>query len=846
MGSPISHNNSQNTDRVDAASQPGVEPPREESNVLDDVVMSIEMNTLPQTPPTPTTPDKIFEGSGTITGPVNDGIPPPDTRENESGALGLTLLKRQDSDLKSEGKTESQERLSIRGRISRVMKWIRGNIEATTMGTIESTFRNGCMKVGNLAFKLFETIKEGVEPKFYSRKVATEKQKAKLFGETSNKKDYSQHRHHLAARARLVKIEDNYNKSLPPPSFEKVFQKSYKNHLRGLGPTPKASELEKQIHLFLEDKKEPSSPDQYRKNNVPADSGDDLLKKAYENEGVKQTLETGEPSIEQQIENRFYVIKEKEERSSPLIKTLTKPDAAILQSTETESQQSTPLFEDNPVASEAEIFINKAFADEGMQNLLIQDLEENALSKQMFKLDYGTPLLGRVKRPGNWWWQSVRDTNLGAIREALSNDIYRHMGRSQKLYLVESSYETGEKKLLLQSTLFENFSTFEGDVTSPDPERIEGYFQENTIEWKNPDTGEVMRVPLVEQELADVHMAANALGDRDKWGRGMKNIGKGVTNDSTVKGEVDYHAHIENIDSGKGLEGTPGRIMSLVMTDRMTHQNLSNDGTIRQPDKLIDRWKNLFYKNSTAFSDTSLTTKIRSAIKLVRNKENFIKIFDEYIQQFSEKGDLDFAKELQSDKARFLERIEYHEKVFGNRLEMTHDELALLDNLEKLTSPTDSTLGEGANEVRLSHLRVRPESRQEWEMSEQDGQCIYQPVDRKNKNKDIDKQKTVPHTYTEEQAYVAKNILTPSLPEGAEVKLTSIDKKGKKFQLQIIIPKGEVSKAANNLSEDTVRDLKGLPPLTDQQKAQREKGEVRDRMLFEQQFGALGSTPKDK
>lgn len=410
-----------------------------------------------------------------------------------------------------------------------------------------------------------------------------------------------------------------------------------------------------------------------------------------------------------------------------------------------------------------------------IQDEKAQIVFQKFIKTHFIKLDYKDPKLGEiVTRPG--MVTSIRNVNLGAVKEALANDLYTLFGvPSQKLTLVESTYNTGQPKLLLKGTEVrgvkgEKFHDFSANIPKfGSKEKREAYLEKNQVVVDGKS------VPIDTQELATLQMVTLLFGDRDKFGSEGKNVGFIVSQDK---------AHIRNIDPGKSFEEAQA-----FCTDRMNHKNLSNDGSFTQPHQTIENLEHLYYKNLTIASDTALSEKINAMNQILDKYMEALEVVNQYIDKFGgsehtgEKDPLNFKAELESTKQRLINRVEDFRAVFGERLNMTPDELDLLDNFEKLTSETVSsvTFGKPPREVQLQHLKKV--GRVEWQMKEEGGNCVFSTV----------------------QAHPAKKI-SKSVEwlrsQGVDVKLTL---SGKKNIIVVTIPKNQVN---GMLTEEEIRDFK--------------------------------------
>lgn len=315
----------------------------------------------------------------------------------------------------------------------------------------------------------------------------------------------------------------------------------------------------------------------------------------------------------------------------------------------------------------------------------------------------------------------VRDMNLGAIKEALANDIYEAWGfGGQNLRIRHSQYQNGQSKLLLdgaevQGRLGEAFSTLEGQIKY-------GQLVGNCV---RDEEGRLY--PLDSGELGRAKVKSLLTGDFDKVGSRGGNLGFIVENGQ---------AKLKNIDPGKALEekyeitqdddGYRLTYRAFGKTDRMTQRNLHTDLSFDQPLETVKDKAANGYKNFTIFDDTLLSEKLQGMKDVLDHWGQTRFIFQEYIRAFDGSdgnADLSFKRELEETFNRLSNRKQYFEEVLSERLgilELGPEKLDFLDNLEKLTSDTVDHVGPDSDFVGLRHLRVIPESRKEWHMIKKD------------------------------------------------------------------------------------------------------------------------------
>lgn len=336
--------------------------------------------------------------------------------------------------------------------------------------------------------------------------------------------------------------------------------------------------------------------------------------------------------------------------------------------------------------------------------------------------------------------EPIRQKNLGAVLEALSNDLMialersKHPDqqiRSQKLKLIQTQYEEVDgktyPKLLLDSTdLGKNFKTLR-ELNAIKDGRIPN--QEVIHEGKT--------YKLDSQQLASGYIKFLLFGDRDKVGSRGDNLGVILEND---------RAFLANIDTGKSLNPKPNlsnadrpqrfdydskieylfdlaiftlRYFFIGQTDRMLHQNVRSNLTFETPKETIrDRFAGT-YPNYSIFLDTTLSERVQGWKEVRENWAEVKEVFKAYQKEFGEdKGeDLNFSTELQETFNRLVERKMHFEEVLGTRVSLSNQELDVLDNIEKLTSETTNRAGSKSNPIKLRHLAIKPSSRKEWNMA---------------------------------------------------------------------------------------------------------------------------------
>lgn len=407
-----------------------------------------------------------------------------------------------------------------------------------------------------------------------------------------------------------------------------------------------------------------------------------------------------------------------------------------------------------------ELFVNSdqpfTYLLDNIQSHILR--EENNIKFQKIhyiKLDYNDPnKAGLVKIPKdraqggiffvkiyhrNSTAGTIKEKNLSAVTEVLSNDIFQALGiASQKLKIIDAQYNDGSHKFLLDGTHAsgpkdEPFSTFLGKIRS-------GRLKGNCV--IDPITKE--EIPVDEKDLAVTKITALLMGDFDKIGFKGANIGYVIKMEDGKK-----IAKLMNIDPGKSLEmiedlspskensSTIGYFIKKLLyplkfylvgkTNRMTQHNIHNDFSFDQPNTTIPDIISRGYKNFTIFDDTTLVEKMEGVKRIKQEWEKVEDIFNEYEKVLKVKStnpdgsvcpELDFVDEIIKMRALLEARKDYILEVFADRINLTNPELTVLDHLEKLTSPTRDRFRSKLKTFKLKHLQVNPKQRKEWKLQE--------------------------------------------------------------------------------------------------------------------------------
>lgn len=306
---------------------------------------------------------------------------------------------------------------------------------------------------------------------------------------------------------------------------------------------------------------------------------------------------------------------------------------------------------------------------------------------------------------------SADAASAGAVAEACANDLSHLLGiPTQELYLRESTYTDGHRKLMLEGRFAEGYSDFDrylrdGRLVFEDGRRIEN--------------------------IGSYKVLFMVMGDRDAVGSRAQN--KGCVGNKFFA-----------IDPGHSLEGNRLKID----TDfSFTRPGIHGDGG---------------FKNYTIFDDTPRAEKFRGVLMLrdLKASGNVERLFDDYGNTFNDDGsrlDKSIRERLGEMQQEFTEQSDEVLRIFDSQLQMYDGVKAIAEadglteaestqlsegaieleaNLEKLTSPEVRTTSEHG-EVELRHLEVPPSSRHRWKGSIENGKMVFNletPVGRREQD----------------------------------------------------------------------------------------------------------------
>ena len=290
------------------------------------------------------------------------------------------------------------------------------------------------------------------------------------------------------------------------------------------------------------------------------------------------------------------------------------------------------------------------------------------------------------------------DVNVGAVSEALANDLMRVTGiNAQALSLSLGKYADGKPKFLLQAEVAEGYHDLEdGDEANRNIIQ-DGYLAKG----------------VGIKDLAKWKIAFLLFGDRDAVGSHAQNKGFIRNKD----GSRTFFA----IDPGKTLAGNP----------RVLHDDFSFDRSIT--DK-ASKW----FENFTVFDDFKRSEKFAGVLVLAKEdlRTRYAALFRSYEDKMSDlrgNGMIDAklcnAILMRLDKMRteLFAQYDHVMQVFRPQLNLYNDvrrqtgseELAkqaidALDLMEKLSSPTSTVSSDKANAKQLDYRRILPGKRIPW------------------------------------------------------------------------------------------------------------------------------------
>ena len=315
----------------------------------------------------------------------------------------------------------------------------------------------------------------------------------------------------------------------------------------------------------------------------------------------------------------------------------------------------------------------------------------------------------------NFRLTSAKDASTGAVAESFANDLTRLLGvPAQELSIIRGQYSDGTPKLMLTAKFADGYKDFEkeflkdGQVVSPDGKKIESL-------------GKYKAIFL-------------ALADRDAVGSHGQN--KGIRD-----------GRFFAIDPGHSLEGNG--------SDLTIHDNLSfkDDGFILK--RLFEKR----FRNFSVFDDDTRFAKLEGVLKLreLRDSGKITELANRYKDSFnpdaprlsSQEKSLrkEIGKKIDSMVKEFNKQIDTIINVCDAQLklydalkpdgpEVQKNAIEMIENLEKLTSPTTWTSPNG--KVELKHLSVIGKTRIPWSATADTLNITYKsskPLDMTNRTR---------------------------------------------------------------------------------------------------------------
>lgn len=290
------------------------------------------------------------------------------------------------------------------------------------------------------------------------------------------------------------------------------------------------------------------------------------------------------------------------------------------------------------------------------------------------------------------------DASVGAVAEALANDLTRAMGIStQDLTLAKGEYSDGHEKIILVSKFADGYHDFDGN-----------YIKDGRLVPKTRPDGTV-EVP---EELGKYKAMFLLLADRDAVGSHGQN--KGLINGNFFA-----------IDPGHSLEGS-GKDLEI-------HDDFS---FVDKGGSAVTKGKR--FLNYSVFDDSNRSEKLKGMMLLraAHDAGKFKEIFDAYKSRFlvrDENGRTNklngmIQSRISEMEAEFNGQYDRLMKIFGPQLAV-HDKVEAyfegkpqkdmgdkvidaIENLERLHSPTTTHSQNGS--VKLKHLEVKPQTRVPW------------------------------------------------------------------------------------------------------------------------------------
>lgn len=296
---------------------------------------------------------------------------------------------------------------------------------------------------------------------------------------------------------------------------------------------------------------------------------------------------------------------------------------------------------------------------------------------------------------------SADDASVGAVAEAMANDLTRAMGiDTQELTLVKGQYSDGHDKLMLVSKFAEGYRDFDGH-----------FIKDGRLVPQTDANGNVTEQP---EDIGRYKAMFLLLADRDAVGSHGQN--KGLINGKffaidpghSLEGngkDLEIHDDFSFVD--KGSNGITKRFLNYSVFDDCNRSEKLKGMAELRAFKKSGKFEQIFtaYRNKfqAAEGDSEATKALKGKIRarIAEMKSEFDTQLDNLLGIFGHQLDLRDAAEV-----LFTETLRPHQTGMGDKL------IDAVENLERLNSPTTDTSANG--QVALKHLEVIPKTRVPW------------------------------------------------------------------------------------------------------------------------------------
>lgn len=387
---------------------------------------------------------------------------------------------------------------------------------------------------------------------------------------------------------------------------------------------------------------------------------------------------------------------------------------------------------------------------------------------------------------------SPAEHNRDAVKEALANELTRSFGvTTQKLKLIESRYESGEPKLLLDGTHMYSpndpdakYQDLDESVAGQANNKVIVKTQINAVEGPDGKMREIREKIKNERGHYDVEPGMQQFGrnkiffmllaDRDAVGSKGQNKGR-IGNEFAA------------IDPGKSLD-----------VSRMKKRDIHSDFSIEGKE----------YKNFSIFDQTPYSERMQGVKWLADNKNNRSQLFEQFSAQFGGvRPGLDFSSDIQEWQREYAARYDHILEVFRDRLDVykyqgvsdqdQNSILDTLDTLEKLTSKATWKLEGDSRDPTPVDLKipvVKNSDRVKWTVVEDGDSITFKCLNRSSTaQKKLDK-------FSSWVADKAKND-----PKGYDATMQN-------GTLQVKVKKSDLSKACSYLQMDMLKQYTDSRP----------------------------------